>query len=58
MNFALFSDDSPSNLEPTFEDVMTLWIAVIIWIIQLIVGRLLYKKVAFRITGKIYGLIQ
>ncbi|CAB5379681.1 hypothetical protein RhiirA5_358569 [Rhizophagus irregularis] len=51
-------DDSPTNSEPTFEDVMTLWIAVFIWAIQLIVGRLLYKKVAFRITGKIYGLIQ
>ncbi|RIA97211.1 hypothetical protein C1645_732589 [Glomus cerebriforme] len=51
-------DDSPTNSEPTFEDVMTLWIAVFIWAIQLMVGRLLYRKVAFRITGRIYGLIQ
>ncbi|CAI2164781.1 4757_t:CDS:2 [Funneliformis geosporum] len=50
--------DEPTILEPTFEDVMTLWIAVMIWGTQLIVDRLLYKKFAFKITGKIYGLIQ
>ncbi|CAG8747108.1 16952_t:CDS:2, partial [Funneliformis caledonium] len=43
-------EDPSTIFEPTFEDVMTLWIAVIIWGTQLILGRLLYKKVGFKIT--------
>ncbi|KAF0458500.1 putative swi5-like protein [Gigaspora margarita] len=47
-----------SSEEPTFEDVMTLWIAVVIWCARLLTSRILYKKSAHKITGKIYKLIQ
>ncbi|CAG8760017.1 2122_t:CDS:2, partial [Acaulospora morrowiae] len=41
--------------EPTFEDVITLWIAVLLWGVRMIVNQALsYKKFDFRVTKNVY----
>ncbi|KAG9284249.1 hypothetical protein G9A89_002059 [Geosiphon pyriformis] len=56
--FVEIAEDDPISTEPTFEDVMTLWIAVVIWGIQLVTTGLVHRKTASRITDKLYTIMQ
>ncbi|CAG8486773.1 6342_t:CDS:2 [Paraglomus brasilianum] len=51
-------DDNPVTTEPSFEDVMTLWVSVLMWSAQMVVVNKPYTQTASRITGRIYALIK
>jgi hypothetical protein len=51
-------EENPVTTEPTFEDVMTLWVAVLMWSVQSVVDHQSYTQTASRISGKIYALIK
>ncbi|CAG8433292.1 13040_t:CDS:2 [Ambispora gerdemannii] len=46
-----------NNSEPTFEDVITLWIAVLIWAFQFISTSIIHRRIASRITARITGVL-
>nr|CAG8433000.1 7450_t:CDS:2 [Entrophospora candida] len=59
----IFTDkgEDDRNIEPTFEDVMVSWMAVMIWCGQIVVRSLLtYRKPInrYRLSHKIYKLIK
>src|SRR6185369_2773631 len=58
LHLFLLSGDNPVTTEPTFEDVMTLWVAVLMWSVQTVVTDQSYAQTASRITGKVYALIK